>query len=540
LVLTPRTLEDHLASLQACWLQYRQSGDFEGFVEFTLALHCLAEQMNRLHLPGLVRQCESLESAALSLFGDPESHPIPEQNQATLARQIDNLLGAIRTARNPAQTVAEHRNRHPGEPPEADWIKPRLVWMIVSSADSWVEGLVSQLGFYGFRVEVFAWGAALPTGVLPLAVIFVPEPNRDAVAEVEELEEIARVRRLCLAGQLFYLGAPRTLNVMVDLMRAGIDITVQKENQTAGLLSRILNLVQTQDQERYRVLVVEDSRVAAALIQRALSQHGIDSEFIADPTTLLEALEQYRPDVVLMDMYMPHCNGVEATRALRQLESYQATPIIYLSSETDVALQVEALRLGGDRFLTKPFNPVLLASTVRTTIERHREMQRASRHDGLTGLLNHTAVKTELDTLICSAPETPVTVAMIDIDHFKSINDTFGHPVGDQVIRSLAWLLRGRLRSSDLIGRYGGEEFLVALRAVDVDSAQTILQSILDTFSALPHAHEAGTLHATFSAGVAAWPHLDSSGDLVQAADNALLTAKRSGRNRVAAHPLGN
>lgn len=531
--MSPRTLEDHLSSLRTSWQAYCVSGSFENFVEFTLALHCLAEQMNRLHLPGLVRQCESLEGAVLALFGVPENHPIPEQNQATLSRQIDGLLGAILTARKPAMHPIELRQCHMDSPSSSDWVKPRLVWVIVASTDGWTDGLVSQLGFYGFRAETFLWGAELPTDAVPLAVIFVPDPQRDSQAETEELNEIARVRRLCLAGQLFYLGAPKTLTVMVDLMRAGIDVTVQKENQTAGLLSRILNLVQTQDQERYRVLVVEDSRVAATLIQRAMTQHGIDSEFITNPTGLIEAMEQYRPDVVLMDMYMPHCNGVEATRALRQLEAYQATPIIYLSSETDIALQVEALRLGGDRFVTKPFNPVLLASTVRTTIERHREMRRASRHDGLTGLLNHTTVKTQLDALIATKPDVPVTVAMLDIDRFKSINDSFGHPVGDQVIRSLAWLLKGRLRNSDLIGRYGGEEFLVALRGVDAAAAREILQSILDTFGDLPHAHEKGTLRATFSAGLAAWPAIDNGGDLVQAADNALLAAKRHGRNRI-------
>jgi diguanylate cyclase (GGDEF)-like protein len=333
---------------------------------------------------------------------------------------------------------------------------------------------------------------------------------------------------------LFYIGVPRELNAMVTLMRAGIDITIQREEQAANLLSRILDFVQTREQEIYRVLVVEDSRVAVAQIQRALTQHSIHCEVIMDPSNVLATMDTYRPDLVLMDMYMPHCNGVEATRALRQLPAYKAVPIVYLSGETDIALQIEALRLGGDQFLTKPFNPVVLAATLKNKIERHRELQRSSRTVGLTGLLNHTTAKARLDAMLATLPpDGKLCVAMLDIDRFKLVNDTYGHPVGDQVIRSLAWMLKGRLRGSDLIGRYGGEEFILALGNVGPAEAGAVLDRIRSDFSKLPHAHNSGSMRATFSAGVAAYPKYRTSTELIQFADTALLEAKRNGRNRV-------
>jgi len=133
-----------------------------------------------------------------------------------------------------------------------------------------------------------------------------------------------------------------------------------------------------------------------------------------------------------------------------------------------------------------------------------------------------------------SALQGSLTVAMIDIDHFKAINDTYGHPVGDQVIRGLAWLLKGRLRSVDLIGRYGGEEFMLALPGVDLARAAPVIDRIRRDFSALPHAHPDGALYATFSAGVAAYPAVQHcAASLTEAADQALLQAKRLGRNRV-------
>lgn len=532
--MSKQNLDDHLAALRLRWDEYRADGGFEAFVEFTLELNGLAEYLARLRLPGLVRQCEELENAALALFGDPDTHPIAEQSIGALNRQIEGLLGSIATARRPETEFVPSSGTTGGR--SVEWVKPRSIWMVAPVSSAWAAGLAEQLAFYGFRVRQTRWGGTMPDEDPPFAVLFLPDTDGDGSESVRRvsLEQVARMRARCPASQLFYIGVPRTLDTMVTLMRAGIDFTVQRDDRMAALLSRILDLVQTREQERYRVLIVEDSRVAVAQIQRALDQRGIHSYAISDPGGLFDVLDDYRPDLVLMDMYMPTCNGVEATRALRQLPAYQAIPIIYLSGETDVALQVEALRLGGDQFMTKPFNPVLLSATVKTTVERHREMQRASRHDGLTGLLNHTAAKADLDArLRAMSPDSRLCVAMIDIDHFKSVNDTYGHPVGDQVIRSLAWLLKGRLRGTDLIGRYGGEEFLVATADVGIDKAYAVLDHIRNQFGELPHAHTEGILRVTFSAGIAAYPDYDNARDLIEAADNALLEAKRMGRNRI-------
>lgn len=521
----------HIDAVQQRWQAYRDDGSFDRFVEFTLALNSLAEQLTRLRLPGLVRQCESLENAALALFGDPSTHPLAAQSVTTLDQRVGPLLGAILTARHAAVDTEKRINETMTALGMPEWVRPRTVWMVVELKNGWAKGLREQLSFYGFRVVESNWDEPLPQREAPFAIIFVPS---DEHIDDGKLALIKQARVSCPATQLFYVGVPRELDVMVTLMRVGIDITIQREEQAANLLSRILDFIQTREQESFKVLVVEDSRVAVAQIQRALNQHGIQCEVIIDPSGLLATLDAYRPDLVLMDMYMPHCNGVEATRVLRQLPAYQSIPIVYLSSETDIGLQVEALRLGGDQFLTKPFNPVVLAATLKTTIERHREMQRCSHNDGLTGLLTHTASKSRLDAMLATLPpDGKLCVAMLDIDKFKSVNDTYGHPVGDQVIRSLAWLLKGRLRGSDLIGRYGGEEFVLALPDVGPDEAWVVIDRIRSDFAKLPHAHGGGSLRASFSAGIAAFPDSCTSTELINLADTALLEAKRSGRNRV-------
>ncbi|RJF97366.1 diguanylate cyclase [Noviherbaspirillum saxi] len=537
---SPNSIEDRLYVLQKRWDVYVADGRFEQFIEFAVAVNSLAEYFNRLRLPGLVRLCEGLENAALFKLGDNSSHPIAPQDVFSLQRQIETLAAAVVSSKSSGVARRTPESTTPAS--DIDWIKPRSVWMVVGPEKrDMADALTRQLQFFGFKVCEHGWDEEEYVEDKPLAVLFIPAQEN---ASSEEIARIAAIRAECPASQLIYLGVESAIEPIVALMRAGIDVTIPAEDQPAMVLNCILDLVQTKEQEQYRVLVVEDSRVAVALIQRTLAQHGIDTHAINDPGKLLDALESYKPDLVLMDMYMPRFNGVEATRVLRQMAAYSSLPIVYLSGESEVGMQVEALRLGGDQFLMKPFNPVLLAAVVKTRIERFREVRRSTRLDGLTGLFNHTAAKSRLKALVneiddSAATESEalrgneLTVAMIDIDHFKAINDTYGHPVGDQVIRGLAWLLKGRLRSIDLIGRYGGEEFLIALPGVGPDKAIAVIDRIRRDFSGLPHAQPDGALYATFSAGIASYPAMSAAAALTEAADGALLQAKRLGRNRV-------
>ncbi|MDR0578949.1 MAG: diguanylate cyclase [Candidatus Accumulibacter sp.] len=528
-------IDDRLNVLRARWENYARSGSFDQFVEFTIIVNSLTEYFNRMRLPGLVRMCEGLENLALARLGTPESHPISDEDATLLQRQIDTLLGA---AYNMRPVAPRRRNQQPAEGSRnAEWIKPRQVWLVAApSRRGTASALGRQIDFFGFLTEEIVWGDPLPGGDAPLAVLFMPGQETTAA----EHRKIAEVRARYPASQMVYLGAELVIDDIVALMRSGIDITIPAEEGANSVLNCIFDLVQNFRPEKFRVLVVEDSPVAGKLIQRTLAENGIDSRAINDPGWLLEELRAYRPDLILMDMHMPRFNGVEATRALRQISAYRALPIVYLSSESNIGIQVEALRLGGDQFLNKPFNPVLLAAVVKTKIARYRESQHLVLHDGLTGLLNHTAAKSALKAMVEKPDIASLTVVMIDIDHFKSINDTYGHPVGDQVIRTLAWLLKGRLRSSDLIGRYGGEEFLVALPDITPAQAYSVIGHIREDFSSLPHVCAAGNVFSTFSAGVASWPDFTTAQGLTEAADFALLEAKQRGRNQIRpAHARG-
>jgi diguanylate cyclase (GGDEF)-like protein len=255
-----------------------------------------------------------------------------------------------------------------------------------------------------------------------------------------------------------------------------------------------------------------------------------------DPRDFEAALSSSRPDLILMDIVMPGVSGYDLARFVRQDERHATLPIVFLSTRAELDAQIEGARAGGDAHLEKPVSPVLLLATVVSRVERSVLLRTLLRQDGLTRLLTHSAFAEEarlLHARLGRAGGDAVWV-MLDIDHFKQVNDRFGHPVGDRVLMALSDLLRRRLRATDRIGRYGGEEFAILLEGLAAVTAQTLVARLLEDFAAVSHAAADGTtFQATFSAGVAAWRPGLSLDDWRRGADDALYAAKRAGRSRV-------
>lgn len=303
----------------------------------------------------------------------------------------------------------------------------------------------------------------------------------------------------------------------------------------SSLLERIETLTRTAHYEPYRVLVVDDSRAQAMHTEMTLNSAGIVTRAITEPVQAMAALAEFQPDLIILDMYMPECLGTELAKVIRQNERYVSVPIIYLSAEDDLDKQLDAMSEGGDDFLTKPIKPRHLIATVRTRAKRARSLKARMVRDSLTGLFNHTHTLQLLEDARSRARRDgrPLCFAMLDIDHFKKVNDTYGHPMGDRVIKSLALFLKQRLRKSDHIGRYGGEEFAVVLPDTDLEAAQRVLDEIRQRFAEIRYPAQPHDLSCTFSCGIAELSGDIDSNTLSKRADEALYQAKRSGRNRV-------
>jgi diguanylate cyclase (GGDEF)-like protein len=258
-------------------------------------------------------------------------------------------------------------------------------------------------------------------------------------------------------------------------------------------------------------------------------------ETISNIDGLLEKLSDFKPELILMDIYMPQCSGLEVAKVIRQKDELIGVPIIFLSTESDPSQRLFAMELGGDDFLQKPVTNEHLLASVRSRALRFRKLRSYMLNDGLTGLFNHVSIKTLLEAEVSRAQRQtkPLSFAMIDIDHFKVVNDTYGHPAGDRVLKNVARMLKKRLRKSDLIGRYGGEEFAIILPETDVETAEKILNDVRENFSRITQQNADDQFSCTLSAGLTQLIPGDSIDRVISAADTALYEAKEGGRNKV-------
>lgn len=303
-----------------------------------------------------------------------------------------------------------------------------------------------------------------------------------------------------------------------------------------ALLVKLDDLTALHTPEPFRVLIVDDEPALARLYSLILRQAGMETCEVTEPLEVMAPLVDFRADLILMDVYMPGCDGSEIAAVIRQQEAYVGIPIMFLSSESDTVKQLEAMRLGGDEFLQKPVQPRYLVSSVLTRATRARVLQNLMIRDSLTGLLNHTKTKEQLNIEIERMKRLghPVSLAMIDIDHFKKVNDTYGHATGDRVLRSLSRLLSQRMRQTDVVGRYGGEEFAVIMVGASAENAQRAIDKVRESWANLAHFSNGREFTSTFSAGVAAAPPHKTATTLSESADAALYAAKGAGRNHVA------
>lgn len=413
----------------------------------------------------------------------------------------------------------------------------RLVYLVEDDMFQ-ARTLVSQIGCFGYGVRVFlslaelrdALGETIPDVIL--MDISFPE------GKMAGTDAIADMRRTLIPDvPVLFISVNDDPLCRLQAVRAGGAAYFTKPMDTGVLIDTLDRLLFQRDPEPGRILIVDDSHVEANVYAMYLTRAGMRASIVTEPMKALASLKEFNPELILMDVYMPDCSGMELARVIRQMEAYIGVPIVFLSSETDRDRQLEAVGLGGDDFLVKPIKPAHLVASVASRVERYRKLRALMLHDGLTGLLNHATTKERLIQEIERArrQNTPLSLAILDLDHFKSVNDGYGHPAGDRVIRSLAQLLTRRLRASDIAGRYGGEEFVGIFPNATPADAVALMEEIRTCFEHIRHRAGDREFSVTFSCGVSSFPAQRSSAALIEAADQALYAAKAGGRNRVVA-----
>ena len=298
------------------------------------------------------------------------------------------------------------------------------------------------------------------------------------------------------------------------------------------------------------ILVAEDSLVVRVVVRRHLEAQGYAVLEAEDGQAALQRCRAEQPDVVLLDVEMPGLNGYQVLTALKADADLSLIPVVFLTGRTSTEDVVAGLALGAHDYLKKPFEPAELIARVSSAVRlkavqdelrsRNAELDRISRTDALTGLHNRRHAEEELRRHAGAAHRhgLPLSAVIVDIDHFKAVNDTYGHAGGDAVLREFAARLGALLRAEDVGARWGGEEFLLVLPFTDLEGAASMAERFRAAVADEPFVVPTGAaIRVTASGGCASTTVGEDPEQLLRHADAALYDAKQSGRNRVAVAP---
>jgi len=523
-------LPEELAGIAACAssLSGRES-ERPLLDELHHRLHKLAGSGSTFGLDDLSREARVLEKQARAWLAGP----IERIDPGALAAFVRGTQALAATLRQGESRPAPPLKSEPHAP-----LGRRIdIWLVEDDALLGRE-IVRLLDQFGYQTRLFTRldaaeqaAARERPDILIMDVLF-PEEGLNATEAVA-----SRPAFRALDCPILFISAQGDFHSRVRAARLGAEGFLTKPLDVPRLVDRLERMFEERQVTPHRVLIVDDDITLAEHFRLVLRGAGIDVKVITDPEAIIDAVAAFRPELILLDLMMPGYTGPELATVIRQYDDWVGLPIVYLSAETDLDAQIQALGHGADDFLAKPISDAHLVAAVRVRVARARQLDNLMARDSLTGLLKHARIKEEVEIELARARRggKPMSVAMIDLDHFKSINDTYGHAVGDRVIKAVAHLMRQRLRLSDAIGRYGGEEFIAILPDCDCDTAQAVIEDIRARFAGLRFQHEGEEFACTLSAGLACstrYPEAKGS-DLLISADEALYAAKRGGRNQV-------
>ncbi|KTC99185.1 diguanylate cyclase [Legionella erythra] len=518
-----QSLPGKVQKLREEWTTLLQNWDKSRLIDFHRNVHSLCGSAGTYGYTELGKAARALEVYLKSLLDHHDPLSIDQQSQI---EQLLKYLELILT-----DSIAEH----PSPSPVSVATKPQeLLVYLLSSSDTLTDELKKNLEESDLKLFKMTQASALKEMLekkSPAAILI----DLDSLNEKEAALLTHCLSQFKQSIPLFCLASNGDILTRLKAIRLGSTDFYQKPLDPFLLAKKLIQMTVGRPREPYRILIIDDSISVAEYYTLILKEAGMDVRFITNPLALIETIADFQPDLLLMDIYMPECTGLELAVLLRQEPQYTGIPIVFLSSEGDRVKQLSALNLGGDDFLLKPVDPQDLIHVLTSRVKRARVLGSLMVKDSFTGLYNHTNIIQRLDNEVSRAKRNkmPLSFAMLDIDHFKLINDNFGHPVGDQVIRKIAILLQNAFRRSDIIGRYGGEEFAIVLPEVQQAHAFRICDNFRHQVSQLQFEANNQPFVVTLSVGIACCPPVKEVQPLINAADKALYIAKHNGRNQV-------
>jgi diguanylate cyclase (GGDEF)-like protein len=513
-----------LSELWYGWSQLEQELDRQQLLR---AIHTLKGNSGTFGLTRLSQRAADLEVAL----------DARQRDQSLAATRFTDLMAELELAasghdnREPTFTPEPPPQKTPSSPPPitGQTERPRLAYITELKAKP-DQTLLNNLSVQGY--DVVQVPLSSPVDELPHWVL----------ADLSEQQGL--VRRF-LGSIHQWLKQGLEVVVLIDeldfqaqlaLVRAGVRHCLMRPISVDQLLRLVKPQLGQSAAFQGRVLLIDDQSDVMQYYKTLLESSGLKVRTEIDPQRVFAQIDQFDPDLALLDINMPVATGPEIARVLRLHERFETLAILFLTGDHDQASQrSDLLTIGSDDLLYKGMDETELVQLVTARAERARQLRDRVNRDALSGLNNHGALQRTSQQAFASAKRTnqPSSLVMIDLDHFKVINDRYGHDMGDQVIRTMSQVLLSRFRSTDTVGRYGGEEFVILLPETPTAQAKVLTDEIRTDLSALTFTTPSDTFTVTFSAGISDALDHESHVEQFKAADNALYQAKQSGRNRV-------
>ncbi|MGA1861607.1 diguanylate cyclase [Deferribacter thermophilus] len=368
-----------------------------------------------------------------------------------------------------------------------------------------------------------------------------------------KLAELIKINDI-LIPILLITSDPKTIS-KYDVYSYGILDILTRDHIDENIIDEINHIIELYsniDLSNSFIAAIDDSKTQLYFIENVLKQTKSKYFLFENPREFIQTLPHNKPDICILDVYMDEMDGIEVTKAIRKFPELKNTRILIQTSARENSLLRTLMIIGADDYIIKPYSTeeLLLKIINNYKVKKlndeldqiNKELFEKATTDPLTGLYNRRFIIQQLNILIENYKRylTPFSVIILDIDHFKKINDTYGHDIGDNILISLAKILKDTLRKTDIIGRFGGEEFLCLIPNTPAENLSLIISKLLNNVRNFEYKHNDTVIKFTISIGCCLFTKkYKSDNEIIKCADDMLYKAKNSGRDQAFLHIEG-
>ncbi|MEP1445127.1 MAG: diguanylate cyclase [Paraglaciecola sp.] len=534
--------EDKITVLHKLWSQTKTSQSLEAIKQFRFEVHSLRGSSGTLSFTTLSDR-----------LGMIEAEVTPCEEQITqfkhiipfIDRHIESMIEAAGKHPNPLLEIVKTSNslgelREPQKKSdESDAQSYRDIRIALVDDNETTSTLHTKLlAGFGFSINHF-------NSIEKLDEVFTEERFNLVLLDIDDSnshsdEIFAYASKLrAFETDVFVLSSSTSFENRLAAVRARVNEYVLKPLSITTLVSKIRKNFKLDLTRPFRILLLDDQASVGVFYKSLLEDDHVEVLAINNAESIMTELEAFHPDVFLLDMHMPNISGLEIARILRQQSKYDYVPIIFLTADEDINIKLDVLECGADDVIPKNTPPNLIVRQVDSRIQRGQEIRYLASRDSLTGVLNHGQIMDAATHALrlAARQHNPTVVVMIDLDHFKSVNDKYGHVAGDKVLIALGQLLLQSVRDTDYVGRYGGEEFMVVFSDSNAATIEAKMNNILRAFSEINFTAAEKTFNCSFSAGLSTSTRHEKLSEFISSADGALYRAKKAGRSQILMAP---